>query len=101
MSVRHPTYKSFKYAFNGIKEAFVNEPNFRIHTAISVLVILTAIFLQFNSLEFILLIFTISFVVTLELINTTFEAIVNMISPQYQEKAKKVFLELNSSIQSI
>ena len=88
MSVKHSTYKSFKYAFNGIKEAFVNEPNFRIHTGISLLVILAAIFFQFNSLEFILLILTISFVVTLELINTTLETIVNMTSPQYQEKAK-------------
>lgn len=80
--------QSFGYAFEGIKTAIKNEPNFRIHLLAGTLAIVAAILLRFTSNEWLILISTISFVLILELINTSLEAIVDLVSPQRQAKAK-------------
>jgi diacylglycerol kinase len=88
MSKTHPTISSFGYAIEGIKEAVKSEPNIRIHLIIGFIAIIMAYILRFNKTEWIILIFTISFVLILELINTALEAIVDIVSPQIQRKAK-------------
>ncbi|KKQ98464.1 MAG: Diacylglycerol kinase [Candidatus Woesebacteria bacterium GW2011_GWB1_39_12] len=88
MGLKHPTVKSFKYAFEGLKTAVKREPNFRIHIAIAVIVLITAFILKLTLLEWILLAFTIFYVITLELLNTALEAYVNLVSPQFHPEAK-------------
>src|SRR3989339_450498 len=80
--------QSFGYAFEGIKTAIKNEPNFRIHLLVGTFAIVVAMMLNFTPNEWLILISTISFVLFLELINTSLEAIVNMISPERQANAK-------------
>ena len=80
--------QSFGYAFEGIKTAIKNEPNFRIHLLVGTFAIVVAMMLNFTPNEWLILISTISFVLILELINTSLEAIVNMISPERQANAK-------------
>ena len=79
---------SFKYAFNGIKEALNSEHNLRIHFTISFLVLLLAYYLKLNNIELSLLIITIAFVIILELINTVVEKLVDMYSKEISEKAR-------------
>lgn len=79
---------SFGYAFSGLKTALKNEPNIRIHLLISLLTIILAFFLGFSPVEWIILAFTISFVLILELINTSLEALVNIVSPEIKEEAR-------------
>jgi len=88
MSQTHPTLMSFGYAFSGLKTALKNEPNIRIHLLISLLAIILAFFLGFSPVEWIILAFTISFVLILELINTSLEALVNIVSPEIKEEAR-------------
>ncbi len=88
MSKTHSTFSSFSYAFSGIRLALKNEPNIRIHFIIAVLVAILAYFLGFSRVEWIVLAFTIAFVLILELINTTLEEIVDMVSPGTRPKAK-------------
>ena len=88
MGLRHSTAKSFIYAFEGIRTAFRREPNLRIHTFIAVIVLLAAIFFKFNSIEWLILAFTISFVIALELLNTVLEAVVSLVSPEVKPDAK-------------
>jgi diacylglycerol kinase len=88
MSKTHSSFSSFSYAFSGIKLALKNEPNLRIHLVIAAIVAVAAYFLQFSRIEWIVLLFTIAFVLILELINTTLEAIVDIISPQRRPGAK-------------
>ncbi len=88
MSKTHSALNSFGYAINGIKEAIKNEPNIRVHLIIGLIAVIVAYFLKFNRTEWIILVFTISFVLNLELINTALEAIVDIVSPQIQRKAK-------------
>jgi diacylglycerol kinase len=88
MSLKVNIFGSFSYAIDGIKQAFRNEPNFRVHVLIAFFVILIASFLGLNSIEWFSLLFTISFVIILELLNTAIEKVIDIISPTYHEKAK-------------
>lgn len=88
MSLYHSTVKSFPYAFSGIKEAFKNEPNFRVHVIIALTAMILAALLGFSQIEWLILLMAIVLVIILELVNTSLEAIVDLASPQKQEKAK-------------
>lgn len=88
MSKTHPTLMSFGYAFSGLKAALKKEPNIGIHLIIASLAIILAFFFNFNPTEWIILAFTIAFVLILELINTALESLVNMVSPEIKEEAK-------------
>jgi len=88
MGLRHSTTKSFTYAFAGLKTALKNEPNIKIHTFFAILAITFALFLKVSTVEWLLLTFTIFYVITLELLNTVLEALVNLVSPEIQPFAK-------------
>ena len=80
--------QSFKYAYDGVREAILNEPNFRIHLIISIITLIAAVIFRFTKYEWLTLLFTISFVLILELINTSLEAIVDLVSPERKNRAK-------------
>lgn len=79
---------SFGYAFEGMKTVLKQEANLQVHLGIAVLVLITAVLLHFSVIEWVILLFTISFVISLELVNTSLEAIVDLVSPKSHEKAK-------------
>ncbi|MBU0998386.1 diacylglycerol kinase family protein [Patescibacteria group bacterium] len=88
MSKLHSTQKSFKYAFEGIKLTFKNEPNFRIQLILALLSTFLGIILKISQIEWLILITVIFLVLLLELINSSLEALVNLVSPEINEKAK-------------
>lgn len=88
MSKYHSTIRSFGYAFTGLKTAIKNEPNFRIHLVIAAAALIFGLILRLNPSEWVVLFFTISFVLILELVNTSLEALVNIVSPEIQPQAK-------------
>ncbi len=88
MSKRYSIPRSFKFAANGFKIAFDKEPNFRTHSITTLVVLVAAYFFNFSTTEYAILILTIGIVLTLELINTAMEAIVNLVSPEIKDMAK-------------
>ena len=80
---------SFKFAFAGIKELFLTEPNAKVHLFVAVIVIIAGIFLSFSATEWILIIFAIAFVFVTEAINTALEAAVDLITQDIHPLAKK------------
>ncbi len=88
MGLRHRTTKSFRYAFQGIKTAFINEPNLRIHTFFAIFAITLGAILHISRIEWLVLTFTIFYVISLELMNTVLEAIVDLVSPEIKDAAK-------------
>lgn len=88
MGLKHSTIRSFSFAFSGIKTAYKNEPNLRIHTFFAVLAIILSAFLGITTIEWLLITFTIFYVITLELLNTVLEAVVNLVSPEVRSYAK-------------
>lgn len=81
--------KSFKNAFQGLKSAF-NEQVFRIFCFISVLVIILMIVLGLSLLEKIILILVIISLLTVELLNSQIERILDVSSPVYHSKIRRI-----------
>lgn len=84
------TFKSFKYAINGIKDAVRSEPNLSVHLLFAVIALIFAYFLEFSNTEFMILIITIFSVIILELVNTAVEKIVDLHSLKISEQARQI-----------
>ena len=88
MSKKYTRIKSFKFAFQGLRTAIKNEPNFSVQLAIATITLLLAVFLKLNTTEWLILVLVISSVLLLELVNTSIEAIVDLVSPEVKDQAK-------------
>lgn len=84
----HKRILSFKYAFDGIWEAFKEEPNLRIHFIIAILVLLLGWFLHISTGEWIAVILSIGLVISVELTNTAIEAVVDSFTSDNHPGAK-------------
>ena len=69
---------SFYYAYKGIAYAFLSQRNFRLQVLIGAVALSLGIWLNLNLERLVIIIFTISLVLTLELINTAVEASVDL-----------------------
>lgn len=83
-------FKSFRYAFNGLKILFKTEHNAWIHLVSALLVITLGLVLEINIIEWCLLLFSIGLVFVAEIINTSIEYLTDIAAPNYNETAKKV-----------
>lgn len=81
---------SFKYAWAGVRYAFVTQRNFRIHTLIGTVAITLAIWLELTPVEIAVIGLTSGLVMTLELLNTAVEAVVDLTVKQSYHKLAKV-----------
>lgn len=79
---------SFKYALQGFASSFRTERNMKIHVVATILVIILGIYLKLNLIEWSIITIAIVIVISAELFNTAIETIVDMVSPQKNEKAK-------------
>lgn len=70
--------KGFDYAFEGLVFAINNEKNMKFHILTSVLVLLVSLFLNVSRVEMMFLVFSIAFVISCELLNTSLEQAVNL-----------------------
>ncbi|MBU6228237.1 MAG: diacylglycerol kinase family protein [Cyanobacteria bacterium REEB459] len=80
---------SFKYAWQGISYAFRSQRNFRIHVVIGTLAVGLALGLGLSPVEVAIISLTCGAVMTMELINTALESVVDLTVQQtYHELAK-------------
>ena len=79
---------SFKYAFEGIEEAWKTEQNLKIHFVIMALVIIAGFIFKISVMEWIVCLLLFAIVISLELINTAIETTVDIAMPEINEKAK-------------
>jgi diacylglycerol kinase (ATP) len=80
---------SFKYAWAGVRYAFITQRNFRIHTVIGTATISLGMFLGVTGVEMAIVSLTIALVLVLELLNTALESVVDLTVKQtYHELAK-------------
>ena len=79
---------SFKYAFEGIIEAWKTEQNLKIHFVIMALVIIAGFIFKISAMEWIVCLLLFAIVISLELINTAIETTVDIAMPEINEKAK-------------
>lgn len=80
---------SFQYAWAGLSYAFHTQRNFRIHVFVGTLAIALSIYLRLSSVEIAIMGLTVGAVLTMELINTALESVVDLTVKQtYHELAK-------------
>lgn len=81
-------WSSFHYAFSGILYATRTQPNMRVHLVIAALVLIATMLLRLDRIYIIALIVTIMIVLSLELLNTAVEAVVDLLTVAHHPLAK-------------
>ena len=81
-------FQSFKYAFSGLKYGFINTKNLHIDLLFIIAVIVCGFIFNISLIEWVIVVLCISLVVSLELINTAIEEVVNLASPDVHPLAK-------------
>ena len=81
--------QSFRYAVRGIITAYREERQMKVHTAVAVMAVVCGIVADLSRAEWAILILTIAMVITLELVNTAAERIVDMVTEEYHPLAEK------------
>lgn len=79
---------SLNYALQGIIHTFKTQRNMRIHFSLAFIVLVGSLLLDVSKLELLALFFAIVFVLGMELINTSVEIIVDMITDRYSYRAR-------------
>ena len=88
MENRHSLFKSFGFAFEGLRAAIIRGRNFRIQVIAGLTAFILGLILKLSATEWLDLVIIITLVLILELVNTSIEALVDLVSPEIQEKAK-------------
>ena len=80
---------SFKYSFQGLIVAYRDEQSMWIHLMATVFSVALGFYFKISAIEWIFVIILILLVLGSELLNTAIEAIVDLVSPEYHDLAKK------------
>ena len=81
-------FGSFRCALDGLAYALVTQRNMRIHFLAAFIVVLLCTVTQVDVLETITALFSISLVITLELVNTAIEHVVDLVTKEFHPYAK-------------
>ncbi len=81
-------WRSFNHAFEGIMYATRTQPNMRVHLVVAALVLLASLVLHLERYYIVALIVLIALVLSLELLNTAIEAIVDLLTVAHHPLAK-------------
>lgn len=87
--MKQPNFlKSLSHAWDGVCYTIRTQRNARVHLAFGMLVTFLGVWLKLDFISFALLLLTIGAVLAAETINTTVEAIVDLLSPEFHDQAK-------------
>jgi diacylglycerol kinase (ATP) len=81
--------QSFNHAFQGIVHATRRERNMRIHLVVALGVLILSLFVDLSKMELVAVLISISFVLMMELVNSAIEAVVDIITDEFHESAKR------------
>jgi undecaprenol kinase len=81
--------KSFRYAFEGIIHAVKTERNFKFHLIAAVIVITTGLLSDLTYTEWFIILVLIGGVLSLELLNSAIERVVNLVTMERMPLAKQ------------
>lgn len=81
-------FKSFDFAFQGVKHAIQSDQNFLVHFSIAILVLVLGLYFNVSRFEMALLLLAILLVIATEMINTAIEKMVDLITREHRLEAK-------------
>ncbi len=79
---------NFKYCFDGIIYALTNEQSMMSHFIIAIVTILFGFIVKLSKIEWFIVIILIALVIAVEFVNTSIEAVVDMVMPDMHPLAK-------------
>lgn len=79
---------SFNFAIEGLTAAIRNEKHMKVHIIASIIIVILAIITNASKVEILIISLSVSFVIITELMNTSVEALVDMVSPERHPLAK-------------
>ena len=89
MKSKHSLFQSFRFAFKGFAAAF-KERNFIIHLSATFLVIVFGCIFSISIPEWISISICVALVLSLELMNSSIERIIDLLHPQQDPKAGEI-----------
>lgn len=85
---KEPLRKSFGYAFEGIQAGIKKERNMKIHCTMAILVVVAGIVLKISAAEWCICLVLFGLIMALELVNTSVEAVVDLVTEERKPLAK-------------
>lgn len=85
---KNPLYKSFGYAFEGIFTGIKKERNMKIHCLAMLCVVAAGLLLRISISEWCLCLVLFGLILSLELVNTAVEAVVDLVTEEKKPLAK-------------
>lgn len=85
---KNPMYQGFGYAFQGIFTCIRREHNMKIHCAMTVLVVIAGLILGLSAMEWCICLLLCGLIMSLELVNTAVEAVVDLVTEERKPLAK-------------
>ena len=80
--------ESFNHATDGVEYAINHERNLKIEILMGILVSIAGFLFKISILEWLILVLVISMVICLELVNTSIERTVDLVTKEYKDLAK-------------
>ena len=92
LELKHLSFKrvlrSFKFSFDGLKYAYLHEQSLILHVLVMALVILFGILGDATPMQWVIILVMGAMILVVELINTSIEAVVDMVTEEYHPLAK-------------
>lgn len=85
---KSPLYKSFGYAFEGIFTGIKKERNMKIHCLAMLCVVAAGFFMKISMTEWCICLILFGLILSLELVNTAVEAVVDLVTEEKKPLAK-------------
>jgi diacylglycerol kinase len=83
-------FRSFTYAFNGIRTSFADQLNLKVHFMIALLVIAAGFYFGISRSDWCVIVLTIALVIALEMMNSAIESVVDLVTTERKPLAGKV-----------
>jgi diacylglycerol kinase len=83
-------FKSFQYAAKGLVKTFHEEQNLKVQTIVGTIVLILGLYYKINLTEWCILIFSISIVLIMELVNSAVERVTDVLKPRINTYVKEI-----------
>ena len=86
----HKFFRSFSYAFNGIRASLADQLNLKVHIMVALLVIAAGFYFGITRIEWCIIVLSIALVIALEMMNSAVESLVDLVTAERKPLAGKV-----------
>ncbi len=88
-SGRFPLVKAFSCAWEGIVYAFSSQRNLKIHACFAIAAVILGFLLRISEAGWLAVVVCVALVMSLEIVNTAIESVVDLVSPEWHLLAKR------------